>query len=55
LAHLQFARAFSQAADKAAAKSQYGEFLQLWKNADGEVSIFKQARAEYASIIAALP
>jgi hypothetical protein len=55
LAHLQFARAFSQAAGKAAAKSQYGEFLELWKNADGDVPIFKQARAEYASIIAALP
>ena len=35
--------------DSAALKS-YQEFLTLWKDADPEIPIFKQAQAEYAKL-----
>src|SRR5262249_32907249 len=43
LAHLQLARAFALSGDEAKAKRAYQEFLTLWKNADADIPIFKQA------------
>ena len=48
LAHLQLARAFALSGDKTKAKTAYQDFLTLWKDADPDIPILKQAKAEYA-------
>ncbi len=50
LAHLSLARAYAMAGDNAKAKSAYEDFLALWKNADPDIPILKQAKAEYAKL-----
>jgi len=50
LARLQLGRALVIAGDAAAAKSAYGDFLTLWKDADAAIPIFKEARAEFARL-----
>jgi tetratricopeptide (TPR) repeat protein len=50
LAHLQMGRAFALAGDKTRAKTAYEDFLALWKNADPDIPILKQAKAEYARL-----
>jgi eukaryotic-like serine/threonine-protein kinase len=50
LAHLQIARALVMAHDVAKAKSAYGDFLELWKDADPALPILNQARAEYVKL-----
>jgi DNA-binding winged helix-turn-helix (wHTH) protein/tetratricopeptide (TPR) repeat protein len=50
LARLQLGRAYAVSGDRARAKSTYEDFLNLWKNADPEIPMFKQAKAEYASL-----
>jgi tetratricopeptide (TPR) repeat protein len=50
LAHLQLGRAYTQSGDKAKAKSAYEEFLGLWKDADQDVPVLKDAKAEYAKL-----
>ena len=50
LAHLQLGRAYAMAGDTAKAKVAYQDFLTLWKDADSDVPILKQARAEYAKL-----
>ena len=50
LAHLQLGRAFALAGDKAKAKTAYQDFLTLWKDADPDIPILKQAKAEYAKL-----
>jgi len=50
LAHLQMARAYVLAGNSAKAKSYYQDFLSLWKNADPDVPILKQAKTEYAQL-----
>lgn len=50
LSHLQLGRAFSRIGDKTRAKSSYEKLLTLWKDADPEIPILKQARAEYAKL-----
>lgn len=50
LAHFQIARAYAMAGDTAKAKAAYQDFLTLWKDADPEIPILKQARAEYAKL-----
>jgi tetratricopeptide (TPR) repeat protein len=50
LAHLQLGRAYALSGDKTKAKSAYQDFLTLWKDADPDVPIFKQAKAEYAKL-----
>ncbi len=50
LAHLQLGRAKVQAADKEAARQAYQDFLALWKDADGDVPVLKEAKAEYATL-----
>jgi tetratricopeptide (TPR) repeat protein/predicted Ser/Thr protein kinase len=50
LAHLQLGRALALSGDKAKAKVAYEDFLTLWKDADPDIPIFKQAKAEYAKL-----
>jgi tetratricopeptide (TPR) repeat protein len=50
LAHLQLGRAYALAGDKTKAKSAYQDFLTLWKDADPDVPILRQAKAEYAKL-----
>jgi serine/threonine protein kinase/tetratricopeptide (TPR) repeat protein len=50
LAHLQLGRAYAMAGDTAKAKSTYQDFLSLWKDADPDVPILKEAKAEYAKL-----
>ena len=50
LAHLQLGRAYAMAGDTAKAKAAYQDFLTLWKDADPDVPILKQAKAEYAKL-----
>jgi tetratricopeptide (TPR) repeat protein len=50
LAHLQLGRAYGVSGDITRAKSAYQDFLTLWKDADAELPVLKQARAEYAKL-----
>jgi len=50
LARLQLGRAYALAGDSAKAKARYQEFLALWKDADPDVPILKEAKAEYAKL-----
>jgi len=48
LAHLQLGRAYALQGDTAKARAAYQDFLALWKDADPDIPILKQAKAEYA-------
>jgi tetratricopeptide (TPR) repeat protein len=50
LAHLQLGRAFALSGDRTKAKAAYQDFLSLWKDADPDIPILKQAKAEYATL-----
>ncbi len=50
LAHLGLGRAYALQGDTAKAKAAYQDFLALWKDADPEIPILKQAQAEYAKL-----
>ncbi len=50
LAHLGLARAYAMSGDTAKAKAAYNDFLTLWKDADPDIPILKQAKAEYAKL-----
>jgi eukaryotic-like serine/threonine-protein kinase len=50
LAHLQLARASVLSGDTAKAKAAYQDFLTLWKDADPDIPILKEAKAEYAKL-----
>jgi serine/threonine protein kinase/tetratricopeptide (TPR) repeat protein len=50
LAHLQVGRAYVLQGDIAKASAAYQDFLTLWKDADPDIPILKQAKAEYAKL-----
>ena len=50
LAHLQLGRAYAVYGDTPKSKAAYEDFLTLWKDADPEIPILKQAKAEYARL-----
>jgi eukaryotic-like serine/threonine-protein kinase len=50
LAHLELGRAYALAGDKAKAKAAYQDFLTLWKDADPDVPVLKDARAEFEKV-----
>ena len=50
LAHLQLGRSYRLSGDSAKAKAAYQDFLALWKDADPDVPVLKQAKAEYAKL-----
>jgi serine/threonine protein kinase/tetratricopeptide (TPR) repeat protein len=50
LARLGRARACARSGDPAKARDAYRDFLDLWRDADSDIPILKQARAEYAKL-----
>ena len=50
LAHFGLARAYSLSGDKAKARTAYQDFFALWKDADPDIPILKEAKAEYAKL-----
>ena len=50
LSYLGLARAKAIAGDAAAAKTAYQNFLAFWKDADTDLPVMKQAKAEYAAL-----
>jgi DNA-binding winged helix-turn-helix (wHTH) protein/tetratricopeptide (TPR) repeat protein len=50
LAHLQLGRAYTLTGDKIKAKAAYQDFLTLWKDADPDIPIFREAKQEYAGL-----
>jgi len=50
LSHLGLGRARALSGDKAAARTAYQDFFALWKDADSDIPILKQAKAEYAKL-----
>jgi hypothetical protein len=44
------ARARVLSGDSAGARSGYQDFLALWKDADPDIPILKEAKAEYAKL-----
>ena len=50
LAHLQLGRAYAMQGDTAKSRAAYQDFLTLWKDADSDIPILKQAKAEYAKL-----
>jgi eukaryotic-like serine/threonine-protein kinase len=50
LAHLQLGRAYAHVGDQVRARSAYEKFLALWKDADPEILILRQAKTEYAKL-----
>jgi serine/threonine protein kinase/tetratricopeptide (TPR) repeat protein len=50
LAHLQLGRAYAMQSDAGKAKAAYQDFLTLWKDADPDIPVLKQAKAEYAKL-----
>jgi eukaryotic-like serine/threonine-protein kinase len=50
LAYLGLGRAYALEGDTAKARESYQKFLALWKNADPDIPILKQAKEEYAKL-----
>jgi hypothetical protein len=50
LAHLGLGRAYALSGDTTKAKSAYQDFLTIWKDADPDIPMLKQAKAEYAKL-----
>jgi eukaryotic-like serine/threonine-protein kinase len=50
LARLGLARSYALQGDTAKAKAAYQDFLTIWKDADPDIPILKQAKAEYVKL-----
>ena len=50
LARLGFARSYTLQGDIPKARAAYSDFLSLWKNADPDVPLLKQAKVEFAKL-----
>jgi len=50
LARLALARAYAMQGDTVKARAAYQDFLTLWKDADPDIPILQQAKAEYAKL-----
>jgi eukaryotic-like serine/threonine-protein kinase len=50
LAQLGLGRAYALQGDSAKARSAYQNFLALWKDADPDIPVLKQAKVEYAKL-----
>ena len=50
LARLGLARAYAPQGDTAKARAAYQDFLTIWKDADPDIPILKEAKAEYAKL-----
>jgi len=50
LAHLGLGRAYALSGNTAKSTASYRDFLTLWKDADPDVPVYRQAKAEYAKL-----
>jgi eukaryotic-like serine/threonine-protein kinase len=50
LAHFGLARAYVLRGDAVKAHAAYQDFLTLWKDADPDIPVLKEAKAEYAKL-----
>jgi eukaryotic-like serine/threonine-protein kinase len=50
LSRLQIARAYQLMGDEPSARKSYQDFLTLWKDADPDLPVYQQAKAEYARL-----
>ncbi len=50
LTHVQLARAYSLTGEEAKSRKAYQDFFALWKDADPDIPILKEAKAEYAKL-----
>ncbi|HEY2820537.1 MAG TPA: protein kinase [Candidatus Acidoferrum sp.] len=50
LAQLGLARAYSLSGDSAKARTAYQDFFAIWKDADPDIPLLKQAKSEYARL-----
>ena len=50
IAQVQLARAYALQNDPAKARTAYQDFLAMWKDADPDIPIFKEAKIEYAKL-----
>jgi serine/threonine protein kinase/tetratricopeptide (TPR) repeat protein len=50
LVRVQLGRAYAMAGDRAKARAAYQEFFNLWKEADPDIPILKEAKAEYEKL-----
>jgi eukaryotic-like serine/threonine-protein kinase len=50
LAHLQLGRAYAMQGNTAKSRATYQDFFTLWKDADPDIPILIQAKAEYAEL-----
>ncbi len=50
LAHLELGRAYVLNGDVAKSRKAYQDFFALWKDADSDIPILKQAKSEYAQL-----
>jgi eukaryotic-like serine/threonine-protein kinase len=50
LARLGLGRAYALAGEKAKARAAYQDFLALWKDADPDIPVLKEAKAEYEKL-----
>jgi eukaryotic-like serine/threonine-protein kinase len=50
LAHLGLARAYALQGDTEKSRAAYQDFFTLWKDADQEIPVLKQAKADYAEL-----
>ena len=48
--HLGLARAYAVSGDTAKSRAAYQDFFELWKDADPDIPVLKQAKAEYAKL-----
>ena len=51
LAHLGIARARALRGNRAGSRQEYEEFFAIWKDAEPDVPVLRQAKAEYAKLI----
>jgi eukaryotic-like serine/threonine-protein kinase len=50
ITYVWLARSYGQAGDAAGARRAYEDFFEVWKDADADIPILKQAKAEYAKL-----
>jgi hypothetical protein len=50
LAYVGLVRAYAQARNIESSRTAYEAFLSLWKDADPDIPIVKEAKAEYAKL-----
>jgi eukaryotic-like serine/threonine-protein kinase len=50
VARLELGRAYALSGDKTKAQAAYQDFLTLWKDADPDIPILKQAKREYTEL-----